>query len=141
MEHGDVWLRPEESEVRPYGLTSGRTEPAHPLPLEAVLIAGALPHSAVLGREAVLAVELCAGEPRSVAELVAVLKSTWRLPVQVVRILLSDLIDAGRLELAAPSERGVSGSDTDLLARVLMGLQAKWPGVRPGGPGGDCAAA
>ncbi|MFJ5851182.1 DUF742 domain-containing protein [Streptomyces sp. NPDC092903] len=140
MERGEVWLRPEESEVRPYGLTSGRTEPAHPLPLEAVLIAGESPHSAVLGREAVLAVELCAGEPRSVAELVAVLKSTWRLPVQVVKILLSDLIDAGRLELTV-SERGVPGSETDLLARVLMGLQAKWPGVRPGGPGGDCAAA
>ncbi|MFJ2629215.1 DUF742 domain-containing protein [Streptomyces sp. NPDC087532] len=133
MGRGDVWLRPAVSEVRPYGLTGGRTEPTHPLPLESVLTATAATARPDLVPAAALAVDLCAQEPRTVAELVGVLR-TWDVPVQVVKVLLSDLIDVGGLELVAARESAAgAGTDTDLLMRVLSGMRKKWPDVRPGG--------
>ncbi|MGW4032133.1 DUF742 domain-containing protein [Streptomyces sp. NPDC004838] len=63
---------------------------------------------------------LCSGEPRSVAELAALLDQ----PVQVARVLISDLIDAGVLTTAARPTPTPPTRDTDLLEAVLVGLQA-----------------
>ncbi len=58
---------------------------------------------------------LCA-EPVAVAELAARLD----LPVSVVVIMLSDLLEAGRITVRAP--RSVTTPDPDLLQKVREGL-------------------
>ncbi|MFJ5817214.1 DUF742 domain-containing protein [Streptomyces sp. NPDC093108] len=138
METGEVWLRSASAEVRPYALTGGRTVPAHPLTLDSVLAVPTAPHpQTVLGLEATMALQLCAEEARTVAEIVGVL-GMQGVPVQVVKVLLSDLIDTGCLELA---ERAEAGTVAHLLGRVLHGLRTKWPEARAHGSGGDSAAA
>ncbi|MFE3945893.1 DUF742 domain-containing protein [Streptomyces sp. NPDC059118] len=140
MGPGEVWLREESAQVRPYGLTGGRTQPAHPLPLSSVLAApaGAASSRADLVRESEMVLRLCTDLPRTVAEIIGVLRLS-EVPVQVVKVLLSDLIDSGDLELTA----GVAGDGTSahLLGRVLHGLKKKWPEARAQGSGGGCAAA
>ncbi|MER5617741.1 DUF742 domain-containing protein [Streptomyces sp. NPDC002215] len=137
METGDVWLHSASAEVRPYGLTGGRTVPAHPLTLDSVLAVPTATHpQTALGLEATMALRLCTEEARTVAEIVGVL-GMQDVPVQVVKILLSDLINNGCLELVARAEAGTA----HLLGRVLHGLRTKWPEARAHGSGGDSAAA
>src|SRR5690606_41811391 len=58
--------------------------------------------------------------PTSVVELSAELE----LPVSVVRILLTDLLDTGRVSARHPSSAGaaVHTPDSDFLKKVLVGL-------------------
>lgn len=57
--------------------------------------------------------------PMAVAELSARL----RLPVSVVKILLSDLLDAGRITVHHPSAAHAGRPDPDTLKQVLVALR------------------
>lgn len=62
----------------------------------------------------------CSGAALSIAEIAALLHQ----PVQVIKVLVGDLLDAGALDVAAP--RSIAAhNDTDLLEAVLVGLHNK----------------
>lgn len=115
------------SPVRPYTLTRGRTAPREALPPETVVVAAedpapggrtVPPPGGGTGPEASAIVELC--RPWcSVAEISALL----HLPLGVVRVLLSDLRDAGRVHVHPPSPG--HGEDTDQLERALRELRKR----------------
>ncbi len=115
------------SRVRPYALTGGRTAFGHVLLVEtfvatvggpderAELTSGGL--GAGVTPELRAIVELCR-KMRSVAEISALL----RIPLGVVRVLLSDLADQGRIRVYGTA-RGPAQPDRALLERVLSGLR------------------
>lgn len=100
--------------VRPYFYTRGRTRAAVELAIEALLSVtpGAMPP---LG-PAAAAFELCR-EPRSVAEVAVAMA----VPLGVARVLLGDLVDAGKAVVHRTA--GAAGPDLDLMQRVLTGLR------------------
>ena len=113
--------------VRPYSLTGGRTRFGHVLLVEtfvAVLEApterpqlenGSL-NSKVMPEVRAI-VELCR-RMRTVAEIAALLK----MPLGVVRVLLSDLADQGKIRVYGTGH-GPGQPDRALLERVLSGLR------------------
>ncbi|MFH8365605.1 DUF742 domain-containing protein [Streptomyces sp. NPDC018031] len=116
------------SRVRPYSLTGGRTRGGHVLLVETFVAALDGPEDrreqADGGRGARMApeiraiVELCR-RMRSVAEISALLK----IPLGVVRVLLSDLADQGKIRVYGTG-RGPGQPDRALLERVLSGLRS-----------------
>jgi Protein of unknown function (DUF742) len=134
--------------VRPYTLTRGRTSASDPWPPETVVSAtgrvpaprtcepsvgdadpddgspGTAPRDdggPASAPEARAIVE--AARPwRSLAEIAAGV----RLPLGVVRVLVTDLADAGFVRVHRPD----SGADTDQLERALRGLRARIPDDR-----------
>ncbi|MFE7760146.1 DUF742 domain-containing protein [Streptomyces sp. NPDC057438] len=123
--------------VRPYSLTGGRTRFGHVLLVEtfvAVLEApaerrelaggpahlpgggGGSPPSKVMPEMRAI-VELCR-RMRTVAEISALLK----MPLGVVRVLLSDLADQGKIRVYGTGH-GPGQPDRALLERVLSGLR------------------
>ncbi|MDT3399118.1 DUF742 domain-containing protein [Streptomyces sp. B1866] len=117
--------------VRPYSLTAGRTRCGHPLPVEMFVAtldapgpwdAGAdgpsAPSGSRLPPEARAIVELCR-RVRSVAEVSALL----RIPLGVVRVLLSDLAEQGRIRVYGTAGGAGQQPDRALLERVLGGLR------------------
>ena len=115
--------------VPAYALTRGRTRPSagRPLPLESVLTATVLPgeQDGALSKEAREIVTACT-EPQSVAEIGALLQ----VPVGVARVLVSELTEAGFLQLHLPPQSGGDGQadadrDQDILGRLLDGLRAR----------------
>lgn len=131
---------PEErkpARVRPYSLTGGRTRFGHVLLVETFV--ASVDHPAIEGpqerrelppfdgaglRNRVMPemraiVELCR-RMRSVAEIAALL----RMPLGVVRVLLSDLADQGRIRVYGTGrETAAERPDRALLERVLSGLR------------------
>ncbi len=115
------------SRVRPYALTGGRTRFGHVLLVEtfvatidgprerAELTSGGIGAGVMPELRAI--VELCR-RMRSVAEISALL----RMPLGVVRVLLSDLADQGRIRVYG-SGQGPTQPDRALLERVLGGLR------------------
>ncbi|MFD5428474.1 DUF742 domain-containing protein [Streptomyces sp. NPDC127084] len=120
--------------VRPYSLTGGRTRFGHVLlvetfvatldPAERALPAGKtrreLPNGNLASRvmpEMRAIVDLCR-RMRTVAEIAAML----RMPLGVVRVLLSDLADQGRIRVYGTGH-GTGHPDRALLERVLGGLR------------------
>ncbi|WP_175411057.1 DUF742 domain-containing protein [Streptomyces sp. TRM64462] len=128
--------------VRPYSLTGGRTRFGHVLLVEtfvAALEAGTAggtdtrkeqqaqaqeqaPHAARGGvarlmPETRAIVEVCR-RMRTVAEISALL----RIPLGVVRVLISDLADQGKLRVYGTGH-GTGQPDRALLERVLSGLR------------------
>lgn len=113
--------------VRPYALTGGRTRFGHVLFVETfvasidgqepnfVLTAGRWADRVMPEMRAI--VELCR-RMRSVAEISALL----RMPLGVVRVLLSDLADQGRIRVYGTGH-GPGSPDRALLERVLGGLR------------------
>ena len=108
--------------VRPYALTSGRTESVVDLPIEAtfeVLASGrsaTWPEGDLSGR----IIELCAAT-ESVAEVSAKL----HIPLGVARVLLGDLVTAGHLKTRTTiSENTTSDERRELIERTLSGLRA-----------------
>lgn len=103
--------------VRPYTLTGGRTHPKHELNL--VSIVRAIPGAPTghLDPEHTQTLRLC-HEAVSVAEVAAKL----RQPLQVAKVLLSDLIDAGAVTTRAPATTA-DPADRELLEALLDGLQ------------------
>ena len=108
--------------VRPYALVKGRTRAggAAPIPVEAIVVTE--PHAdrsgLVLERAAIA--RLCE-HPQSIAEVSALL----RVPVGVIRVLVSDLTSEGLVRVNLPLEPNADGAvDRVLLERVLAGLEA-----------------
>ncbi|MHC0433490.1 DUF742 domain-containing protein [Streptomyces sp. O3] len=117
--------------VRPYSLTGGRTRFGHVLLVETFvaridnaltapdecleLPGGSLETRVVPELRAI--VELCR-RMRTVAEIAALLK----MPLGVVRVLLSDLADQGRIRVYGTGH-GPGQPDRALLERVLSGLR------------------
>ncbi|MCD0482918.1 DUF742 domain-containing protein [Streptacidiphilus sp. ASG 303] len=115
------------SRVRPYAITGGRTRFGHVLLVETLVSALNRPAPAGGGLPEMDAIcELCRGHMRSVAEIAALL----RIPLGVVRVLLGDLADQGRIRVhGTPGEDGDgdgtpgSTANRELLERVLGGLR------------------
>ncbi|WP_415951810.1 DUF742 domain-containing protein [Streptomyces sp. KLOTTS4A1] len=116
--------------VRPYSLTGGRTRFGHVLLVETFVAAvpalegaderpeltGGSLHTKVMPELRAM-VELCR-RMRTVAEIAALL----RMPLGVVRVLLSDLADQGRIRVYGTGH-GPGRPDRALLERVLGGLR------------------
>ncbi|MEU5703394.1 DUF742 domain-containing protein [Streptomyces aurantiacus] len=105
--------------VRPFALTGGRTRPSRAdfTLITSVATVDPPPDRAARPQpEHVRILRLCA-KPLVVAELAAQLD----LPVSVVCIMLSDLLEAGRIVARAPREISRT-SDLDLLQKVREGL-------------------
>ncbi|MDN3294540.1 DUF742 domain-containing protein [Streptomyces ficellus] len=114
--------------VRPYSLTGGRTRFGHVLLVETFVAALEAPEERKeLANGAGLAsrvmpemraiVEICR-RMRTVAEISALLK----MPLGVVRVLLSDLADQGKIRVYGTGH-GTGQPDRALLERVLSGLR------------------
>ncbi|MGX1850541.1 DUF742 domain-containing protein [Streptomyces sp. NBC_01456] len=114
------------SRVRPYSLTGGRTRFGHVLLVETFVAALEAPEerreltSGGWGDRVMpemrAIVEICR-RMRSVAEISALLK----MPLGVVRVLLSDLADQGKIRVYGTGH-GSGRPDRALLERVLSGL-------------------
>ncbi|MFD5792394.1 DUF742 domain-containing protein [Streptomyces diastatochromogenes] len=115
--------------VRPYSLTGGRTRFGHVLLVETFVAAleapeerrelTSAPLSARVMPEMLAIVELCR-RMRTVAEIAALLK----MPLGVVRVLLSDLADQGKIRVyGTGTGHGTGRPDRVLLERVLSGLR------------------
>lgn len=118
--------------VRPYSLTGGRTRFGHVLLVETFVASTAELEAAeerkelskgsleaTLLPELRAIVELCR-RMRTVAEIAALL----RMPLGVVRVLLSDLADQGKIRVyGTGTGHGTGRPDRALLERVLSGLR------------------
>lgn len=118
--------------VRPYSLTGGRTRFDHVLLVETFVGATVALEAAEERRELTngdltsrvmpemrAIVELCR-RMRTVAEIAALL----RMPLGVVRVLLSDLADQGKIRVyGTGTGHGTGRPDRALLERVLSGLR------------------
>ncbi|MGV4984022.1 DUF742 domain-containing protein [Streptomyces sp. NPDC001709] len=121
--------------VRPYSLTGGRTRFGHVLLVETFVSSTAaleapeerkeLANGSLTGAQGRVMpemraiVELCR-RMRTVAEIAALLK----MPLGVVRVLLSDLADQGKIRVyGTGTGHGTGRPDRALLERVLSGLR------------------
>ena len=105
--------------VRPYTITAGRTEATVHIPLEATLrrqqTRGTVGH---LATGAIQVLDVC--DRRSVAEVSALVS----MPLGVVRVLLSDLIEQGLVQVQATiTERSSKDERIELIERTLRGLR------------------
>ncbi|MEU9390693.1 DUF742 domain-containing protein [Streptomyces sp. NPDC048324] len=124
---GSQWFDGEAGPlVRPYAMTGGRTRPG-PTGVRLDLIAlvtldpgapGAA-DDAALGPEHRTLIALCRTETQSVAELAA----GTDLPVGVVRVLLGDLLESGRVTVSRPVPPAQL-PDERILREVIEGLRA-----------------
>ncbi|HET9516557.1 MAG TPA: DUF742 domain-containing protein [Actinoplanes sp.] len=104
-----------ETFVRPFMVTGGRTRPDHDLRLETVIEAVSGTPVAEVRFEQSRVIELCR-VPQSVAEIAAVLG----LPLGVARIVVADLLAAGRVRCQSdPAEVSIAA-----LERILAGIRA-----------------
>jgi hypothetical protein len=110
--------------VRPYAVTGGRTEPADGEVLDLITIVvdagqGRVDSDPIdFSPEHRRIVSLCR-RPATVADVA----SDTALPLGVVRVLLADLIQSGRIKVLPQRPSGQQPS-TDLLREVLHGLRA-----------------
>ncbi len=110
--------------VRPYAVTGGRTEPAEGEVLDLITIVVAAGRGSAdsdpidFSPEHRRIVSLCR-RPATVADVA----SDTALPLGVVRVLLADLIQSGRIKVLPQGPAGQQPS-TDLLREVLHGLRA-----------------
>ncbi|MFF9768901.1 DUF742 domain-containing protein [Streptomyces sp. NPDC053086] len=125
-EPGSQWYDGEAGPlVRPYAMTGGRTQ-AGPTGVRFDLIAlvtldpAAPAHDdTALGPEHRTLIDLCRAETQSVAELAA----DADLPVGVVRVLLGDLLERGRVTVSRPVPPAHL-PDERILREVIEGLRA-----------------
>ncbi|WP_326812442.1 DUF742 domain-containing protein [Streptomyces scopuliridis] len=117
------WDVVDQEYLRPYMVTGGRTDPSHAMGLGSLLKARANGASRPLNPEEQQVLVLCQGGPRSVAEVAGRL----RQPVQVTKILLSDLLECGALIMAMPTTY-TDARDPQFLEAVLDGLRKKFAG-------------
>ncbi|WP_328769689.1 DUF742 domain-containing protein [Streptomyces sp. NBC_00286] len=110
----------DDAPDRLYTLTGGRSRsaPDTPFDLVTLIVAECDPVPGMQSEHAAI-LRLCE-RPTAVVELAALL----RLPVSITRILLSDLLAAGRVRARHP-RRGDTGDapDPDVLEQVLVGLR------------------
>lgn len=108
--------------MRPYARTRGRTRPDHELALEAMV------STSERGRryEGAVSVQhrricdLCCVATRSVAEIAAYLT----LPLNVVKVLVSDMDSLGLVLIHQPGLSLGDHSSREFMARVLRGLRS-----------------
>lgn len=113
--------------VRPYLLTAGRTRSRHVLLLETNVATIEVSEER---RESIAELSVERGVPEMLAivdlcrrmRTVAEVSALLRMPLGVVRVLLSDLADQGRIQVHGPDE-GSGPPDRALLERVLSGLR------------------
>ncbi|MFD7461769.1 MULTISPECIES: DUF742 domain-containing protein [unclassified Streptomyces] len=112
--------------VRPYAMTGGRTKPGPTgVPFDLIALVTLDPGAAgpdgdgMLGPEHRALIELCRAETQSVAELAA----GADLPVGVVRVLLGDLLELGRVTVSRPVPPAQL-PDERILREVIEGLRA-----------------
>jgi hypothetical protein len=104
--------------VRPYTITAGRTRATVELPMEATLRRQRDRAGANLSPGAVTVLETC--DTRSVAEVSALVS----MPLGVVRVLLSDLVEQGFVQVQATiTERSSKDERIELIERTLRGLR------------------
>jgi hypothetical protein len=104
--------------VRPYAVARGRTRPTrHDLELITLVIAVETDQHVDADREYTQILEMCR-RPLSVAEVSAMLD----LPLGVVKVLLSDLIDWGLIIFQSPP-RTSDVPNMELLQAVLNGIR------------------
>ncbi|MFJ3975549.1 DUF742 domain-containing protein [Streptomyces sp. NPDC090021] len=107
--------------VRPYSLTGGRTRFTQVLHVETFVAAldtkASEPQTPDRMPEMPAIVEVCR-RMRTIAEIAALLK----LPLGVVRVLVSDLADQGRVRVYGTGH-GAGRPERALLERVLGGLR------------------
>jgi predicted Rossmann fold nucleotide-binding protein DprA/Smf involved in DNA uptake len=122
---GGKWVdRDSDPVVRPYAVTGGRTEPADGavIDLIAVVMNSGRPAEPAdqlgLGPEHRRILNLCR-HPATVADVA----SDTGLPIGVVRVLLADLIQQGRIKVLPGRPAGQKPS-AQLLREVLHGLRA-----------------
>ncbi|MET8947727.1 DUF742 domain-containing protein [Streptomyces sp. NPDC004542] len=118
----------DEPLVRPYTITGGRTTAGRD-DLTLITLISALPPSGTestadryaLQPEHRTVLRLCARGPVAVAEIAAELD----LPVSVTKILIGDLVDAGRVRARPPLSFAQNGAlpDMTLLEAVRNGLR------------------
>jgi hypothetical protein len=114
--------KPEADLVRPYTLTSGRTDTTVDLPLEAPIqtLQSALSHHWPSGDVRARICQLCTRSP-SVAEISANLD----LPLGVARVLVGDLVTSGYIRVQTTlTDRSSADERRDLIGRTLRGLRA-----------------
>ncbi|TVT01999.1 DUF742 domain-containing protein [Amycolatopsis bartoniae] len=107
--------------MRPYAHTRGRTRPDYELALETLVSTSdrGLRHQGATSVQHRRICDLCV-EPRSIAEIAAFLY----LPLNVVKVLVSDM---DNLELVVLHQPGLSFGDRssrEFMARVLEGLRS-----------------
>jgi hypothetical protein len=109
--------------VRPYVITNGRDllGDNHFSLITMVTVSDGAPRTRVLDPEKRRLLELCSGGFLSVAEI----SGHTKLPLGVVKILLSDLTEEGHLLTRAPVPRA-RNVDRKVLEEVLHGLQARF---------------
>ena len=105
--------------VRPYTITAGRTHASVDLPVEATLRRQDKKVDVHLSLAAHQVLDLC--DTRSVAEVSALAS----MPIGVVRVLLSDLVEQGFVDVQATiTERSSVNERIELFERTLRGLRA-----------------
>ncbi|MFR9675804.1 DUF742 domain-containing protein [Streptomyces sp. TR02-1] len=113
-----AWATESSEELRPYAVTRGRTHPTQPVDISSYVRtraeAGSTDH---LDEEEQDLVTECRAGPSAVVELAG----RTGLPLQVVKILVSDLIDTGFLVMAMPTTN--DRPSIQLLERVIAGLK------------------
>jgi hypothetical protein len=104
--------------VRPYAVARGRTRPTrHDLEMTTLVVAVKTDRYVNVDREYVHILQMCR-QPLSIAEVSA----TLNLPLVVVKILLSDLIDWGLIIFRSPP-RTSDIPQMELLQAVLNGIR------------------
>jgi hypothetical protein len=106
--------------VRPYAMTRGRTKPANiALDMITVVMTARLEFDRLgIEEEYIELLELCR-QPMSVAELAARLD----VPMVVVKVLLSDMIERGEVVTRQPSGSTSQATDITILQAVLDGVR------------------
>jgi hypothetical protein len=116
----DNWVDDEAGPlVRPYAMTRGRTQPANrDLDMITLVVAAKDDVDTVaLDADYVTILQMCR-QPMSVAEVAAHLD----VPIVVVKVLLSDLVERGEVIARNPA-RNVKVPDMNLLQAVLDGVR------------------
>ncbi|WP_426242130.1 DUF742 domain-containing protein [Nocardioides sp. LHG3406-4] len=105
--------------IRPYTITAGRTRATVDLPLEATLRRQPRDVEADLSPGALRILTVC--DTRSVAEVSALVA----MPIGVARVLLSDLVEQGFVQVQATiTESSSKDERIELIERTLRGLRA-----------------
>jgi hypothetical protein len=113
----------DDVRARPYVLVGGRTTPSRDLNPGELVQASALAPTDPLETHHAHVFGLCSSEPVSVAEIAGLLQQ----PVQVVKILLADLLDAHYVTVPTPPDFSkVAAADPATLEKVLAGLQRRF---------------
>ncbi|KAF4411147.1 MULTISPECIES: DUF742 domain-containing protein [Streptomyces] len=118
-------MEPDDAEqtlIRPYTITRGRTVPERDdltlITMVATVDDDELPAAGRLEPEHRAILDRCR-TPAALAEIAA----TLDLPVSVTKILIDDLISLGRVKVRAPRPADQGGLNTTLLQAVRDGLQ------------------